>query len=391
MDYQKLKDQFLLDKNITYLNFGSFGACPRPIFEEYQRLQLELEREPVQFITKRGNELLLQSRMALSKFINCEQEDLVYVMNPSYAVNIIAKSLELKAGDEILSTNIEYGACDKTWEYYCNKAGARYVRQKINLPIINKETFVSDFFSGCTERTKLIFVSHITSSTGLILPVEEIIQESKRRGILVFVDGAHVPGQLPLDLKALDVDIYTGACHKWMMCPKGCSFLYVKKELQERFDPLIISWGYKALFPSESLFQDYHNVQGTRDYTAFLTVPKSIEFMEENEWTKVAARCRAIVQSNAIRFCNLMDSQPISPISDTFLAQLFSIPVQTSNPEALYAHLFNEYQIEIPVMRQEDKVYVRYSIQGYNDQGDLDKLYEALKEIKEKGVYIKSE
>lgn len=388
MSSNSLKSHFYLDPEVTYLNFGSFGSCPKEIFEEYQKFQLELEWEPVQFITRKGNEYLKKSREALSNFIHCHVDDIVFTMNPSYAVNIIAKSLPLQAGDEVLATNIEYGACDKTWAYYCQKHNAKYIRQKISLPVRDNDQIVQELFMACTERTKLIFISHITSATALKLPVKEIILEAHRRGIRCFVDGAHAPGQIDIDLKDLDVDFYTGACHKWMMTPKGCSFLYIKREYQEEFDPLIISWGYQSMFPGHSKFQDFHTVQGTRDFSAFLTVPKSIEFMKKNNWTEVAARCRAIVQSNAIRFCNLMETDPISPINDTFLVQMFSIPVRCKDPEALYAHLFSNYKIEIPVMRQDEKVYVRYSIQAYNSQDDLDRLYDALQEIKEKGVYI---
>ncbi|RYY67792.1 MAG: aminotransferase class V-fold PLP-dependent enzyme, partial [Chitinophagaceae bacterium] len=171
---QHLKQQFLLRDDVTFLNFGSFGACPRPVFERYQQFQLELEQEPVDFIVKNGLKYLQQSREALGKYVGCDQDDLVFVTNPSYAVNMVARAIGLKAGDEVLSTDIEYGACDKTWNYICDKAGAKYIRQKIQLPLQSKEQFVEDFFKGLTTKTKLIFISHITSTTGLRLPVEEI-------------------------------------------------------------------------------------------------------------------------------------------------------------------------------------------------------------------------
>lgn len=171
MQNTNLKSQFLLNPDITYLNFGSFGACPRPIFEEYQKYQLELESEPVRFIAVNGLEYLKKSRQALAQYINCNADDLVYTTNPSYAVNIIAKSFKLNAGDEILSTNLEYGALDRTWNYYCRKAGAKYVRQPIRLPLVSKEQFIEDFFKGLTAKTKAIFISQITSTTALIFPV----------------------------------------------------------------------------------------------------------------------------------------------------------------------------------------------------------------------------
>ncbi len=390
MNNNFLKSQFLLRGDITFLNFGSFGACPKPVFQQYQAFQLELEQEPVQFITVSGIEYLKKSRKALANYLHCNDNDLVYVTNPSYAVNIIAKSLNLKEGDEVLTTNLEYGACDKTWKYYCKKSGAKYVRQPINFPLTTKEQFVEDFFKGLTSKTKLVFISHITSTTGLRLPIEEILVKAKSLGLMTFVDGAHAPGQIDVNLNTLQADIYTGACHKWMMTPKGSSFLYVTKALQHLFDPLIVSWGYEENLQSETQFFDYHQVQGTRDYSAFLTIPKAREFMEENNWKEVAANCRALVQANAKRFCKLLHVEPLAPISGEFLVQLYSVPIKTKQPLELKKILYDKYKIEIPVMQLEDKIFLRYSIQAFNSQEDLDKLYNALIDIKAKTNLIEN-
>lgn len=377
---QNLKQHFLLRDDITYLNFGSFGACPKPIFEKYQQFQLELEQEPVDFITNTGLQYLAQSREALSKYVNADASDLVFVTNPSYAVNLVARAIGLKEGDEVLSTDIEYGACDKTWAYVCGKAGAKYIRQHINLPLQSKEEFVKDFFKGLSSKTKLVFISQITSTTGLRLPVEEICAIAKEKGILTFVDGAHSPGHIPVDLINSNFDIFTGACHKWMMTPKGSSFLYVKKALQP-MDPLVVSWGFNALFPSASEFLDHHQMNGTRDYSAFLTIPAAIEFMEQHNWWQVAAECRKIVIDNAPAICDILQSQPLAPLEGDFIYQLFSTPIKTREPEKLHDLLRDKYRIQVPVMRQDDKVYLRYSINGFNEQADLDKLFAALKDI----------
>ncbi|MEO8711934.1 MAG: aminotransferase class V-fold PLP-dependent enzyme [Parafilimonas sp.] len=376
-----MKSQFLLRPDITFLNFGSFGACPKPVFEEYQRLQLELEREPVQFIAFNASGNLKQSREALAQYVHCNADDLVYVTNPSYAVNIVAKNFELHAGDEILSTNIEYGACDRTWNYYCKKADAKYVRQHIQLPLVSKEKFIEDFFKGLTSKTKAIFISHITSATALILPVKEIIDIAKEKGLFTIVDGAHAPGHVALDLTELNADVYTGACHKWMCAPKGCTFLYVKKEWQHLFDPLVVSWGYESAAPSNSQFIDYHQMQGTRDFSAFLTVQEVIKFLNENNWKEVAASCRELAHSNYLHFCNLLNTQPLCPVTDEFLGQMCSTQIKTNEPEKLQRLLYEKYKIEIPVMRQDDKIFLRYSINAFNGQQDLDTLYNALTEI----------
>jgi isopenicillin-N epimerase len=381
MQKNSLKSQFYLREDITYLNFGSFGACPKPVFERYQQYQLELEQEPVQFITENGVQYLKESREALAAYIHCQPDDLVYVPNPSYAVNIIAKSYPLKPGDEVLTTSLEYGTCDRTWNYYCKRAGAVYVRQPILFPLKSKEDFIEQFFKGLNSNTRIVFISHLTSSTGLRLPVQEICDYARENGLVTIVDGAHAPGQVSLDLQDLKADIYTGACHKWMLTPKGCSFLYVRNELQHLFDPLVISWGYESPSPSHSQFLDYHQMQGTRDFSAFLSVPAAIDFMHRNDWEEVAKNCRQLTQTNAGKFCDLLNAFPLAPIHDQFIAQLYSIEIKTSEPEKLYRMLFERYKIEIPVMRHAEKVFLRYSIQGFNEQADLDKLYGALEEI----------
>ena len=380
---KNFQDQFLLNPAITFLNFGSFGATPKPIFENYQYWQMVLEAEPVQFIVFDGFNYLSESRAALAKYIGCaDQDDLVYVTNPSFAINLIAKNFPLKAGDEILTTDIEYGACDRTWNFYCEKAGATYRRQKINLPITTKEKFIADFFAGVTPNTKAIFISQITSSTGLIFPVKEVCEIAKSKGLITIVDGAHVPGHIPLNLAELQADFYTGACHKWMMAPKGCSFLYAHKSVQPLCDPLIVSWGYKALKPSHSAFLDYHQMIGTRDFSAFLTVPTCIKFMAENDWITVRTACHEMVLANAQRFYDLLESKPISPLTSEWIGQMISIPIKTNAPEVLQRRLFTDYKIEIPIMRQENDVYMRYSINAFNTIENLDTLYRALSELK---------
>jgi len=387
---QNLASEFLIRPGIAYLNFGAFGACPRPIFERYQQYQLELEQEPAQFMQVNGPQYLAQSRKALATYLNCDADDIVYITNPSYGLNIIAKSLQLQAGDEILTTNLEYGASDKAWNYYCKKSGAIYKRQSLRLPLESKEDFIAQFFAGLTANTKLIFLSHITSSTGLRFPVEEICAIAREKGIISFVDGAHGPGQVPVALQKIQADIYTGACHKWMMTPKGSSFLYIQKELQHLFDPLMISWGYDPAFTAGKSFIEYHQQQGTRDFSAFLTIPTAIDFMKKHDWVNVAAHYRKLTQQNAPVFCELLQTKPLAPLTDDFIGQLCSAEIKTSEPEKLQRHLFENYQVEIPVMRHGDKIFMRYSLNAFNSQDDLDRLFAAITDIKKNTNLIES-
>ena len=221
-----LKNQFFLDPNIIFLNHGSFGACAKPVYDNLLEWQRMLEKEPVIFFEETIFNALKESREKLGNYINCLADDLVYFPNPTTAVNALARSLKLKEGDEVLSTNHIYGALDRTWKYICKEKNATFVKAEIPFPINSKEEFLNHFFSKITDKTKVIFLSHITSMTAMKFPVEDVIKFGKEKNILTIIDGAHIPGHIPLDIHTLDPDVYTGACHKWMCTPKGISFLY---------------------------------------------------------------------------------------------------------------------------------------------------------------------
>lgn len=377
-----MKSQFLLNPEITFLNHGSFGACSKPIFENYQHWQLELEKQPVQFITKQMSGYLKTAKEAVAHYVGCSSDDFFFTANPTVAINTVMRSIKLEPGDEILTTNHEYGAMDRTWNFYCTKSGAKYIRQNIPLPIQSKESLLEEFWKGYTPKTKIVFLNQISSATALIFPVKEIIQKAKSLGLITIIDGAHVPGHIDLNLTALDPDFYTGTLHKWMLAPKGCSFLYVKKELQDSIDPLVVGWGYQSESPSNSRFLDYHEFQGTRDISAFLTAPTAIQFLNENNWTEQSAQCKKMILENYKKFCDLLGSAPICPVTNEFLGQMCSIPIKTERPMELKELLFQQYKIEIPVMKIDHGIFLRISLNAYNNSNDLEKLYNALKEIK---------
>jgi len=204
---------------------------------------------------------------------------------------MVARNLKLEHGDEILSTDHEYGAMDRTWRYIARRLGAKYINQPMPLPVTTHREFLERFWEGVTERTKVIFFSHITSPTALTFPVVEICKKAREAGIITIIDGAHLPGQIPLDLGEINADIYTGACHKWLCAPKGAAFLFARKDVQEWLEPLVVSWGFEAEKPTTSQFIDYHEWQGTRDMSAFLSVPAAfvgavpVEFVRNFSWT----------------------------------------------------------------------------------------------------------
>lgn len=367
------------------MNHGSFGACPKPVFAEYQRWQLELERQPVFFVQHRLHDELKISRDALGAYFNVPGDDLVYVDNATWGINVIARSFPFEAGDELLTCDHEYGACDMTWEWLLRKQGATVVRHPIPLPVSTHADFVESFWSAVTPRTKIIFLSHITSPTALIFPIEEICRRAREAGILTVIDGAHAPGQLPLDLSAIGADIYTGNLHKWLCTPKGAGFLYVRPEHQKWVESLVISWGWgrSGTINPESTFVERNEWQGTRDYSAFLAVPAAIAFQEEHDWPAVRERCYEMVRSVRDRVAGVTGLPPICPDNGEWFRQLASMPVRTSDPLELKRRLLEEFKIEMPVVVWGGQTFVRVSVQGYNTEADLDAVVEAIEELSE--------
>lgn len=375
-----LKQHFLLDPSVIFLNHGSFGAAPRPVFEAYQNWQLRLERQPVLFLGRELDGLLKKSRQALGEYLNTDSNDLVYIPNATHGVNIIAHSLQLKPGDEILTTDHEYGACDYTWNFICDKVGANYIHQPIPLPVSSEEEIVQQFWRGVTSRTKVIYLSHITSPTALRMPVEQICKRAKEAGILTVIDAAHSPGQIPVDLQALDADIVFGNCHKWMLNAKGSAFLYVKQKLQYLIDPLIVSWGYHPTpeTTTGSRFIDILQWTGTKDPTAALTVPTAIQFLRDNHWDKVRKECHDLLRRGIEQICDLVNMPPLYPLDSDLYSQMGIAPLPLSNLAALKNRLYDEYKIEVPLIQWQDQQFVRISVQGYNSEEDIDALAKAL-------------
>ena len=374
-----LKAHFLLDPDIVFLNHGSFGACPQPVFDTYQTWQRELERQPVAFLGRQATALMANAREKLAAYLGAAADEVVYFPNPTTAINMVARSLRLHPEDEVLTTDHEYGAMDRTWRFICQQTGARYVQQPVPLPVTNVEDFVEIFWSGVNERTKVIFLSHITSPTALTFPVQAICRRARAAGLLCIVDGAHAPGHIPLNLSAIGADIYTGACHKWLCAPKGAAFLYARPEVQHWLEPLVVSWGYQSNQPSGAPFIDYHEWQGTRDLAAFLTVPAAIAFQAQHNWDAVRQQCYRLAGDTRQRLNALTGLAPICPDSPPWFTQMCAarLPAHT-DLEALKRQLYDEYRIEVPVVLWNHQKFLRVSFQGYNTPEDADTLVAAV-------------
>jgi isopenicillin-N epimerase len=367
---EELRREFLLDPEVAFLNHGSFGACPRPVFERYQAWQRELEREPIDFLDRRLPGLLADARTALAGYVGCPAPDLAFVQNATTGVNLAARALGLAPGDEVLATDLEYGACDLAWNWVCRRADARYVRAPIPLPLGDPSDVVDALFAHASVRTRAVYVSHVTSMTGLVLPLEEIVARARERGLVTVVDGAHAPAQVPVDLAALGADFYSGNAHKWLGAPKGAGFLHVQPEHQDRVDAAIVSWGYRE----GNSFSERIEKQGTRDPAAWLTVPDAIHFQAERHWDDARERSRRLAHEARRELCDLLGTKPLAP--DSMVAQMAAVRLPHPAPD-LSGQLFARHRVEIPVGGPEKDI-LRLSVAAYTTRDEIDRLLAAL-------------
>jgi isopenicillin-N epimerase len=355
------RDLFLLDPDVVYLNHGAYGSCPRPVFETYQRWQLALEREPVDLFERRLRNELAGVREALGAYVGAPADDLALVLNATIGMNAVLRSLPLAAGDEILTTEHEYGAIELLLAFVAERTGARVVHAA--------GVDTDAIWAGATARTRVLVVSHVTSPTALVLPVEELCRRAREADVLSVVDGAHGPGQVPLDLDRLGADFYAGNCHKWLCSPKGAGFLYARPERQALLEPLVVGWGY-----GPSRFALAHDWESTRDPAAYLSVPAAIAFVREHGRVE---ECREVLRRGSA----LLADAGFEPLAREQPLQMAAFRLPPCDPEAVQRRLLDEFRIEVPVRAWNGRHLVRVSVAPYTEPSDLDALAAALEQV----------
>jgi isopenicillin-N epimerase len=379
-----------LDPAVTFLNHGSFGACPTAVLEAQQRLRRELEAEPVRFLARELDDRLDTARAALAAFLGADADDLAFVPNATTGVNAVVRSLPFAQGDELLATDHSYNACRNALEFVAGRTGARVVIATIPFPLDSPERVVEAVLDRVTPRTRLALIDHVTSPTGLILPVARLITELAARGVETVVDGAHAPGMLPLELRTLGAAYYSGNCHKWLCAPKGAGFLYVRRDRQAEVRPVTISHGANAGRPDRSRFRLEFDWTGTVDPTASLVVPEAIRFMGSlvpGGWPALMRRNRELALDARRVLIKTLGIEPPSP--EDMIGSLASIPLPDGapaediawrRPDPIQAALFARHGIEVPVMSwpAAPKRLLRISTQLYNEAGDYERLAQAL-------------
>ncbi|MCC7303344.1 MAG: aminotransferase class V-fold PLP-dependent enzyme [Bacteroidia bacterium] len=387
--YSDLFHSWALDPEITFLNHGSFGATPVAVLKKQEMIRRRTESEPVRFFIRELESMWDQARESAASFLGAGPDNLVLVKNTTMGVNTVIRSLRLGKGDEVLFHSHIYGACFNTWQRYAEERGYSIRPVKIPWPLNSEEELISTLTAAIGPATRMLFIDHITSSTGLIYPVKEITRRFKEKGIAVFIDGAHAPGMLDLNIESIGCDYYTGNAHKWICSPKGSAILWVHPSCQDAIHPLQWShvydrspdWVRRFFWP------------GTDDYSAMLCIPEAITTMGNllpGGWQALRKRNRDLVLAGRNMILSTLGAK--APAPDSMIGHLSTIPLCDTPlpPHGFnYVHpvqerLFREYGIEVPVFvfpKDAPRAHIRISAQAYNHISQYEYLAGAIKKI----------
>ncbi|MEH1805297.1 aminotransferase class V-fold PLP-dependent enzyme [Nostoc sp.] len=381
-----IRDLWSLDSTVTFLNHGSFGACPKQVLEFQQRLRSQIEHEPLRFFGREWEPLLDDARSKLAAFVGADVQDLVFVPNATTGVNSVLRSLTFSPEDEILTTNHEYNACRNALDFIASRTGARVVVAKVPFPIDSPQQIVAAVIERVSAKTRLALLDHVTSQTGLIFPIQELAKELQQRGVDTLVDGAHAPGMISLDLREIGATYYSGNCHKWLCAPKGAAFLYVRRDKQSEIRPLTISHGTNSPRTDKSRFQLEFDWTGTDDPTAYMCVPEAIAFMGSllpGGWTELRQQNHQLVLQGRRLLCEALEVQPLCPKEMIGSMAVVPMPTTWENRDFMSIHdeLFDKFGIQVQVMPWQEKprLLVRISAQIYNTLEQYEYLAKVLK------------
>lgn len=394
------RELWSLQPGVTYLNHGSFGPSPKTVVAARNDWMQRLESEPMDFFVRQLEGHLDAARQRLGEFVGTSGDNLVFVDNATFGMNIVARNFPLESGDEVLANDHEYGAVLRIWRHACQCRNAQLVVQRLPQQLASADEVVETLFAGVTPRTKLVVVSHVTSPTAVVLPLQKICRRAKELGLPVCVDGPHAPAAIPVEIDRLGCDFYMASCHKWMCGPFGSGFLYVHPRRQRSLEPSVISWG-RSLSGRPAAWQDEFVWSGTRDYSAFLAVPAAIEFLEQGAWRENAGTADSRDANGINRFrewshhlaryareqiVGLTGLEPIIPDSTEWYGSMIALPLPETVEEPREGHmhplqtrLWEKHRIEVPIINWRGRRWIRVSCHLYNDQNDIDRLVAALR------------
>jgi isopenicillin-N epimerase len=365
-----LRRRFLLERGTAFLNHGSFGAAPRSVLSAAGRWRLRMEANPDRFLRYVLPGALRAAAARLGRFLHARERDVAFVENATTGMNAVLGSLQFRPGDEILATTHTYNAVRQTIREVCRRTGAKLVEARIHLPVVDKQYLEDSIEEKLSRRTRLLVLDHISSPTGLVFPVKRLAALARAHGAKVLVDGAHAPGQLDLDIPSLGADWYAGNCHKWLFAPKGCGFLWARAGAQAGIHPPVISHGYGKGFAAE------FDWTGTRDFSAWLSVPDGIAFLEELGASKVRAYNHRLAADAACRIAGAWGTALDGPpeLHGSMMAIRLPGRLQRADPARLMIKWFRQHRIVVPVMPIDGVLWARISAQVYNVPADYERL-----------------
>ncbi|MCX7930891.1 MAG: aminotransferase class V-fold PLP-dependent enzyme [Chlorobi bacterium] len=372
-----IRSEWLLDPKVVFLNNGSFGATPIEVLETQHQWQLRFEQEPVEFVGRHLHRELREAAQTMARFLSAQGDDVVFVENATTGVNAVLRSIAplLRPGDQLLTTSHVYNAVRRAMQHTAALTGAEYVEVQVPFPIASSDVVVEVVSAALTGRTRFALFDHVTSPTGLIFPVKQLIEICRERGIWVMIDGAHAPGMIPLNVAALGADWYTGNFHKWLFAPKGCAFLWTAPERQSITHPVVISHGYGGGYVAEFDFT------GTKDWSAYLSAPAGLAFLQRLNVEDVRRYNRGLALYSQRVLAEALGTVPAAP--PDMIAYLAAVPLvgwgsSIDDATTIHDRLFDEYRIEVPVFSFDDMLVLRTASQVYNEQDEYDYLAETL-------------
>jgi isopenicillin-N epimerase len=375
------KFPWLHEEGLVFLNHGSFGATPQPILELQSELRLEIERDPVRFLIDELESRLDTVRAVVGARFGADPEGIAFVPNPTFAVNSVLASLRLSPGDEIVVSDHGYNACNNAALHWAERSGAKTVVAQIPFPIRDPAEATAAVVAALGPRTRLVIIDHVTSPTGLVFPVAEMVREAEARNIDVIVDGAHAPGMLPLDISSVGAAYYVGALHKWVCAPKGASFVVTRADRRTSVRPAIISHGANSMRTDRSRYALEFDWVGTMDPTPILAVPAALELLDTLSPDGLAGVMRDNRDLVLAARKLLMDRLGLeAPCPESMIGSLAAFKLPDGDSAALQRRLRDVHRIQVPVMPwpAPGRRVFRVSAQRYNVIDQYEALASAL-------------
>ncbi len=373
-----IRQEWRLDPDWLTVNHGSFGATPHVVLAAQDDWRRQMEAQPSRFMRRVLPDALRAAATRLGGFIGADGQDIAFLENATVGCNAVLRSLRLEPGDEILMLDHVYGAVRNTIRHVSEAAGAQITEAAIPFPHPTEEGVLAALAGAINPRTRLAVLDHITSSSALVLPIERVVALCHEAGVPVLVDGAHAPGQVALDMRRIGADWYVGNCHKWLMAPKGCAFLWAAPDRQRDLHPVTISHGYGNGFLAE------FDWTGTRDPSAFLAVDAAIDFHERLGGGALRARNAALAAEASSMIARRLNTETAA--EGAFLGAMGLVrlpldgPATTQRALALRSRLLDE-RTDVPVFAQSDALWLRLSAQAYNEADNYRRLGEIVAQI----------